>query len=217
MLNQAGVSIANANLDTPRVLRFQINLMKIQIALEDTFTEIGNDLYPKDQVVILCDRGVMDGAAYMTKPMWQALLDETGWSNSQLRDKRYDMVLHLITAADGAKEYYGTQSNQSRYEGLETAIATDRQTQLCWLGHPRFNIIDNSGPGFSNKIRRCLDRIFRYLGLPKANMFSKKFLLRSIQTGTSYLVDAVATFDIEVTYLQPKKGSYEEKVSRRVT
>jgi len=217
MLNKAGVSIANANLDTPRVLRFQINLMKMQIALEDTFTEIGNDLYPDDKVVILCDRGVMDGAAYMTKPMWQALLDETGWSNSQLRDKRYDMVLHLITAADGAKEHYNTNSNESRYEGLEEAIATDKRTQQSWLGHSSFNIIDNSGPGFNNKIRRCLDRIFHYLGLPKANTFSKKFLLRGFPTGTSYLGDPVATFNIEVTYLQPKKGSYEEKISKRVS
>lgn len=216
MLNRAGVSIANANLDSPRVLRFQINLMKLQITLEDIFTEIGSDLYPEDQVVILCDRGVMDGAAYMTKPMWQALLDETGWSNTQLRDKRYDMVLHLITAADGAKDYYSSDSNQSRYEGLEAAIATDKKTQLCWFGHPRFSIIDNSLPGFNNKIKRCLDRIFHYLGLPKANTFYKKFLLRRIQSGTSYLGDTVATFDIEVTYLQPKRGTYEEKISRRV-
>eukprot|EP00826_Nyctotherus_ovalis_P054040 TRINITY_DN7059_c0_g1_i2.p1 TRINITY_DN7059_c0_g1~~TRINITY_DN7059_c0_g1_i2.p1 ORF type:complete len:353 (-),score=100.80 TRINITY_DN7059_c0_g1_i2:73-1131(-) len=215
MLNRAGVSIANANLDSPRVLRFQINLMKLQITLEDIFTEIGSDLYPEDQVVILCDRGVMDGAAYMTKPMWQALLDETGWSNTQLRDKRYDMVLHLITAADGAKDYYSSDSNQSRYEGLEVAIATDKKTQLCWFGHPRFSIIDNSLPGFNNKIKRCLDRIFHYLGLPKANTFYKKFLLRRIQSGASYLGDTVATFDIEVTYIQPKRGTYEEKVSRR--
>lgn len=216
MLNRAGASIANANLDTPRVLRFQINLMKLQIALEDIFTEIGSDLYPEDKVVILCDRGVMDGAAYMTQPMWQALLDETGWSNTQLREKRYDMVLHLITAADGAEDYYGSESNKSRYEGLEAAIATDKKTQIVWLGHPRFSIIDNSVAGFSNKINRCIDRIFHYLGLPKANTFYKKFLLKGSQAGTSYLGDAVATFDIEVTYLQPKKGSYEEKISKRV-
>lgn len=216
MLNCAGVSIANANLDTPRVLRFQINLMKLQIALEDIFTDIGSELYSDEQVVILCDRGVMDGSAYMTKPMWQALLDETGWSNSQLRDKRYDMVLHLITAADGATEYYSTESNQSRYEGIEAAKTIDKRTQMSWIGHQRFNIIDNSVPGFSNKIRRCLDRIFLYIGLPKANTFYKKFLLRKSQTGTAYLGDAVATFDIDVTYLVPKKGAYEEKISRRV-
>ena len=130
--------IANANLDTPRVLRFQINLMKMQMALEDIFTDIANDLYPEDKVVILCDRGVMDGSAYMTKPMWQALLDETGWSNSQLRDRRYDMVLHLVTAADGAKEYYSSASNESRYEDFQGAIATDQKTQRGWIGHPSF-------------------------------------------------------------------------------
>ncbi len=136
MLNHAGVIIAQAKLDTPRVLKFQINLMKLQMALEDIFTDLANDLYPEDQVVILCDRGVMDGAAYMTKPMWQALLDETGWTNSQLRDNRYDMVLHLVTAADGAKEYYSSASNQSRYEDFESAISVDRRTLSNWIGHP---------------------------------------------------------------------------------
>lgn len=35
-----------------------------------------------------------------------------------LRDHRYDGVLHLVTAADGAEEFYETESNDSRYENL---------------------------------------------------------------------------------------------------
>ncbi|KKP80634.1 MAG: hypothetical protein UR82_C0087G0001, partial [Candidatus Moranbacteria bacterium GW2011_GWF1_35_5] len=51
MFNRAGVSIANAKLDLPRVLRFQINLMKMQMALEDIFTDIALDLYPESRAV----------------------------------------------------------------------------------------------------------------------------------------------------------------------
>jgi hypothetical protein len=59
-------------------VKFQINIMKMQMALEDTFLEAA--LSCKQQVVILCDRGVMDGMAYSDSNVWQALLDETGWS-----------------------------------------------------------------------------------------------------------------------------------------
>jgi len=215
MLNKSGVSIANAKLDLQRVLKFQISLMKMQMSLEDIFNDIANDLYGNEKCVILCDRGVMDGSAYMTKSMWQALLDETGWSNSQLRDKRYDMVLHLVTAADGAREHYGTESNVSRYEDYEMAIKTDRKTQVGWIGHPSYSIIDNSTPGFNSKIKRCIERIYSQLGLPKATTFVKKFLLKKFDDGP-YVGDAIVIFDMLDTYLIAKKGYTAEKVSRRV-
>lgn len=41
----------------------------------------------------------MDGSAYTTDEVWQAILDETGWSTIQLRDRRYEAVVHMITAA----------------------------------------------------------------------------------------------------------------------
>ena len=130
--------IANVSLDPGRTVKFQINLMRIQMALEDIFIDVAHDFYPEGKVVMLYDRGVMDGRAYMNESMWQALLDETSWSNSQLRDKRYDMVLHLVTAADGALDYYSKKSNESRYEDEEAAISTDRRTQMAWCGHPHF-------------------------------------------------------------------------------
>lgn len=136
MLNRGGAMINNVALEMARVVKFQINLMKMQMSLEDVFSEIANDNYPDQRVVVLCDRGVMDGSAYMSESMWQALLDETGWSPSTLRDKRYDMVLHLVTAADGAETYYSSASNETRYEDKVNAVKTDRKTQKAWVGHP---------------------------------------------------------------------------------
>lgn len=78
--------------------------MKMQMALEDIFIEIalGNE-FP---TIVLLDRGVMHGSAHTTEKVWQAVLDETGWSTIQLRDRRYDAVIHMVTAADGANEFY---------------------------------------------------------------------------------------------------------------
>ena len=42
-----------------------------------------------------------------------------------MRDNRYDAVLHLVTAADGAAESYGSQNNEARHEGAQEAIERD--------------------------------------------------------------------------------------------
>ena len=57
--------------------------MRTQIALEDEFTEVAKLADEKTRVVVLCDRGLMDGCAFMNLASgsdnnWQALLDEMG-------------------------------------------------------------------------------------------------------------------------------------------
>ena len=63
----------------------------------------------------------MDGSAYTDENVWQAILDETGWSTMQLRDRRYEAVIHLVTAAKGAEEFYTTTNNEARYESINEA------------------------------------------------------------------------------------------------
>jgi hypothetical protein len=82
-------------------VRFLIYHMQMQMDLEDTFIELAHD--EDSPCIILCDRGVMDTKAYVDQDqIWQGILDETGWTPVQLRDKRYEAVIHLVTAADGA-------------------------------------------------------------------------------------------------------------------
>lgn len=85
-------------------VKFQIHLMKMQMSLEDIFIEIA--LTQDCPTILLMDRGVMNGSAHTSEKVWQAVLDETGWSTIQLRDRRYEAVIHLVTAADGAREFY---------------------------------------------------------------------------------------------------------------
>lgn len=74
------------------------------MALEDVFIEIAQT--SDKHCIILNDRGVMDGAAYTDENVWQAILDEMGWSTIQLRDRRYEAVIHMTTAAEGAEQFY---------------------------------------------------------------------------------------------------------------
>jgi hypothetical protein len=74
-----------------------------------------------EHIVVLCDRGLMDGSAYVTSEEWNALLNDLGdLTTVQIRDNRYDAILHLATAADGAPEFYTTMvDGQARYETAE--------------------------------------------------------------------------------------------------
>ena len=46
--------------------------------LEDNFTNLAkNENKPS---VILCDRGLMDGSAYVSDELWQTVMDEIGMS-----------------------------------------------------------------------------------------------------------------------------------------
>lgn len=71
----------------------------------------------------------------MNEDVWQAILDETGWSTIQLRDKRYEAVVHMMTAAEGAEEFY--MSAQTHLgESIEQARHLDKRLIEAWVGHP---------------------------------------------------------------------------------
>jgi hypothetical protein len=79
--------------------------MKMRILIEDNFLMI-SAMRNNGPTVILCDRGIMDTKAFVDDEIWNTILDETGWSTQQLRDRRYDAVLHLMSAASGAVDFY---------------------------------------------------------------------------------------------------------------
>jgi hypothetical protein len=59
----------------------------------------------KKPCVVIMDRGLMDNEAYVPyTEMWNLLMDNNAWDFPGMRDKRYDKVLHLVTAAIGAEQ-----------------------------------------------------------------------------------------------------------------
>ena len=110
--------------------------MQMQMNLEDYFQTIAS--IQKKSVILLTDRGVMDNTAYCTPEVEQAIYDETGWDKTSIRDNRYDMVIHLVTAADGAEEFYTLENNAARTETASVAKMLDKMTQGVWNGHPNY-------------------------------------------------------------------------------
>ena len=99
-------------------LAFQKILMNLQISLEETYSDIAR-MVDDQHVVMLIDRGLCDGSAYVSKEDWQAVMDDLNMNTITMRENRYDGVLHLVTAADGAEKFY--QGDNVRSEGLEMA------------------------------------------------------------------------------------------------
>ena len=121
----------------------------------------------------------MDGSAYTDENVWQALLDETAWNTIQLRDRRYEAVIHMVTAADGAEGFYIDSNNEARYEPSDVARDLDKRLINAWVGHPHLTIIDNKVPNFKKKVDKCVETVCRYIGQPTPTSFYKKFLLRA--------------------------------------
>ena len=206
LFNKGGAMIDMADFTFDMQVKFQILLMQTQINLEDTFEQLAQNEGKKS--VLLCDRGLMDGSAYVSLEQWQAVLDEMGWNPINLRDKRYDAVIHMVTAADGAADFYN-KSNEARYENVEQAISIDRKLQNAYLGHNKHFIIDNKDTDFNMKIDKCVDVVTKLIGLPTPNSFFKKFLIK-IPNPTDHSTigfpsdEQFDTFEVEETLLTPE-------------
>ena len=134
-------------------LWFQKILMKLQVALEESFVSIGNMAGASSEnsnIVVLCDRGLMDGSAYVSTEEWNALLNDLGdLTTVQIRDNRYDAIIHLVTAADGAPEFYQTMvDGQARYETPEQAVEKCQRIRTAYFGHHKYSLIANVGQTF---------------------------------------------------------------------
>ena len=98
----------------------QTSTLKMQMNLEDVFYELAeNESYVrKKPSVVLIDRGLFDGSAYVPSEVWQEIVDEQGWAGINFIEKRYDAIVHMVTAADGAAEFYNFD-NATRFENVE--------------------------------------------------------------------------------------------------
>lgn len=148
------------------------------MTLEDGFAKMAQTSR-QHETFVLCDRGVCDGRAYMSPELWQAMLRRNQWHMVDIRDARYDLVVHLVTAADGAREYYTLDNNKVRSESPDEACLVDKLTQTAWVGHPHLRIVDNR-TRFREKINRVDTFISQLAGLHLSRRVVRKFLLIEI-------------------------------------
>lgn len=182
-----------------------------QIALEDHFYKIAQTL--NEPVLIVSDRGAMDISTYMEPNLWNELLQECNITTAELRDKRYDAVLHLVSAADGAEQFYTTANNAQRLEkadekGLAIARQLDKRVAKAWSQHPHLRVINNH-ENFDNKLHRVIKEISNVLGLVQPIEEERKYIVEVIGD-----VPNAIESDITQTYLTSEPNS-EVRLRRR--
>lgn len=159
--------------------QFEINshILKVMMSLEDSFYALARSTGMRS--IVLCDRGAMDVRAYMPEDQWEELLRRNDFNNIQLRDGRYDCIIHLQTAADGAVQFYTLGNNQVRTETPDMACALDHRIKQNWMGHPHLYVADNR-KDFKSKIDRVLQCICNFVGEPEQLLSKRKFLVTSV-------------------------------------
>jgi len=208
MFTQAGMDYLTQNHDF--FYEGEKATLEIQLALEDKFMRMAETC--TEPCVIVCDRGVMDISAYMRPEMWTDITSRLGTNSEKLRN-RYDAVLHLVSAADGAEQFYTTSNNAQRLEqadeaGLRVARELDKKVIRAWTGHPHLRVINNN-VDFERKLNRVIKEIAKVLELPQLIETERKYIVEVI----GELPDCTES-EITQTYLVADPGC-EVRIRRR--
>jgi len=132
-----------------KLIAFEKALLELQLQLERSFTRIAASTGRPSVVVF--DRGLLDAKAYCPPEAWATLMAGSDDLDEEMFKARYDLVLHLVTAADGAEKFYTTSNNAARTETAEEARVLDAKILSAWSAHPNVARIANVG-SFSAKL-----------------------------------------------------------------
>ncbi len=138
------------------LIDFQRLVLDAQIRKEE-IRDRAVSMSSNDKIIVLYDRGILDNRAYLSDNQFKKIADELNIKEADIIP-RYDLVIHLVTAADGAVEHYSLDNNTARTETVEEAIRIDQKTIDSWTSHPNFRIIGNK-TGFNEKINRVINYI----------------------------------------------------------
>jgi CYTH domain-containing protein/predicted ATPase len=189
-------------------LAFQHHLLEYQLVREDRYFLMLKSLN-NFNTVLLCDRGALDSMAYIGREKYLEMLAEAHIDLGELRD-RYTSVIHLMSAARGAADFYTLANNAARSETAEQAADLDQRIEQSWLGHPHFTMIDNQ-TNFSDKVRRALSALARVLHVPAPLEIERKYLVH----GWKVPIKDYVSVEIIQDYLVATEEEPERRVRKR--
>lgn len=205
------------------LIDFQNFVLDKQLSKEKLYDEAAL-YYDTDKVIIFYDRGILDACAYVDKiPTFENMLKKRNLTFSNIYAK-YDAVIHLVTAANGAEQYYQWNdpskedcgNNAARSESPKEAIIKDKKTLNAWIGHPHLRVFDNS-TDFNGKINRVVNEIFALLGEPIPTEIERKFLIKKPTDEEIENIGYISKTNIVQTYLTRKDTNIERRVRQRGT
>ncbi|XP_036331534.1 TRPL translocation defect protein 14-like isoform X3 [Rhagoletis pomonella] len=204
-----------SDLTDKEAFKFQENLIRTMIQIENTYFELGQSSLR--DCLIICDRGVMDASAYISKDKWEKMMSANNWNPIELRDNRYNQILHLVSAANGAEDFYTTEDHACRSEGVDMARDLDYKSAAAWVGHPYFDVIDNS-TNFETKMNRLIEAVCQKVGIDigdrlLATSRKLKFLVASLPPDSEF--PPFQDFDVVHHYLQSSGPKVQARLRKR--
>ncbi|MBR1453317.1 MAG: AAA family ATPase [Lachnospiraceae bacterium] len=209
IMSEMATEVINSGINPDKFGKeFQRIILNMQLNRDKVYSAYLND---NEKVVVLYDRGVLDGQAYCSRNTFEELMNDSNVKRFQLMNK-YDGVFHLVTAADGAAEFYTKSNNTARMESVDEALVADRKTLDAWVGHPHLRVIGN-GCTFKEKMNKLMKEIMSLLGEPQPMEIEVKYLIEMPNLVTLAKFNAVKTSIIQ-TYLKSKNGT-ERRIRQR--
>ncbi|XP_033233603.1 TRPL translocation defect protein 14 isoform X5 [Drosophila pseudoobscura] len=211
-----------SDLTEKEAYKFQENLIRTMVQIENTYFELGNS--STRNCLIICDRGVMDASAYISKDKWEKMMAGNKWNPVEMRDNRYNQILHLVSAANGAEDFYSTEKRKRHYqdhacrsEGVDLARELDYKSAAAWVGHPYFDVIDNS-TNFEAKMNRLIESVCQKVGIDigdrlQATSRKLKYLVAMLPPDSEF--PPFQDFDVVHHYLQSGGPKVQARLRKR--
>lgn len=199
---------------------FQNFILDKQLAKEELYNKLEN-YYPSNKIIIFYDRGILDACAYIDKETFGKMAEKRGLTFADIYS-HYDAVLHLVTAANGAEQFYqwndptkeDVGNNAARSESPEEARVKDKKTLESWIGHPHLRVFDNS-TDFKGKVKRVVDEVFALLGEPVPKEIERKYLIKMPTDSEINSLGCISKTNIIQTYLKQSNENTERRVRQR--
>lgn len=194
MIYSSGASLDLSTYTDIGAINFQASLLNLQAGLETVLESIGrlvsdseyNEFSQKDKeprkMLVLCDRGLLDGSAYLNSEQWEQVLRSNSLIKVSTADiyARYDMILHMVTAADGAEDYYQTLNNEARSEDVALALSLDDKIYKMYCYHYSYYRITNQGRSMEDKVNVTVQWLYRnFFGIRNPVEQHRVFLLKN--------------------------------------
>ncbi len=136
---------------------YQRAILKGQLCLESVIERAASTSGTDKDIIIVFDRGVPDGYTFTPYKIWYQLLADVDLDMDELIG-RYDIVLHLVSVANGAEENFTMENNPSRLHDVESSRLADALTTEAWAGHPNFHVIGNEKT-FDEKMMKMIETL----------------------------------------------------------
>lgn len=146
---------------------FQNAVVPVQLNMEEEYRRMALQRIAR---VLVCDRGLLDPAAYLGKGV-EAYLKMFGFTLEDLH-KRYDLVIHLESVAVKRPDLYAkVKHTNNRFESAEEAAAVDLAIQKVWAWHPNRVVVS------SETIEEVKRKLCDFVGQFLREEIERKYLL----------------------------------------